>query len=647
MIRSFARVPVAIKTSVAVALAIAVGFMLVAYIGAASQRTALLRQADHSMSQTTMLLGSVVAGGVRFGRTDAIERAYADFVTDPEVALSRIETWRPDGTRITQWQSDRFADHPIATPPELLAGPPEVVRRDLGTHLLAAAPAGVSNANERQGTLVAVWSRAPIEEAVSAARMTLVQISAAGTVLVAVLTALILQLLAGRPLRRLATCMGRLADGDLAIDIPESNRRDDIGAMAAALASFRVAGLEKRRMEAEALAERAEKDRRQVEAMNLTRDFASSIGGVLSTLTQSSTGMRGTAEAMTEKALLTQASTVEVEAGAEESARSLADAVEAATLLQMRIEDLTRQVARATGAVADAVAEAKQADATVAELQMAAGEISKVVDVIGQIAGQTNLLALNATIEAARAGEAGRGFAVVANEVKTLAGQTAQATSDVVLRIKAVQQSTTDATDRIGRIGQSINNVNLIAAAIAEAITVQGEATRSIVQNVHQVAATTGTVSRRMVAMRTDTEESRLAATSVLDASSNLAAQADLLRGEVESFVRSIGANESRRRFERITCHVQAHVVIDGRPVAMAILNIGAGGAQLDTSLALPLGTQLELSIDGVDAKLATRIARQSETGTVLLFSQDDDSQDAITRLLASLNAASPRLVAA
>ena len=64
-------------------------------------------------------------------------------------------------------------------------------------------------------------------------------------------------------------------------------------------------------------------------------------------------------------------------------------------------------------------------------LIQALSEVRRVAQSIRAIAGQTNLLALNATIEAARAGEAGRGFAVVASEVKTLAGQTAQATKQI------------------------------------------------------------------------------------------------------------------------------------------------------------------------------------------------------------------------
>ncbi|MEM9881316.1 MAG: methyl-accepting chemotaxis protein [Planctomycetota bacterium] len=129
-----------------------------------------------------------------------------------------------------------------------------------------------------------------------------------------------------------------------------------------------------------------------------------------------------------------------------------------------------------------AIREAVEASsASVAELGQRGEQIGQVIGVINDIADQTNLLALNAAIEAARAGEHGRGFAVVADEVRKLADRTTQATEEIAGSIRAIQDETTSAVQRMDA------GTAQVAAGVERAGTADASL-RQIVDSAREVA---------------------------------------------------------------------------------------------------------------------------------------------------------------
>lgn len=130
-------------------------------------------------------------------------------------------------------------------------------------------------------------------------------------------------------------------------------------------------------------------------------------------------------------------------------------------------------------------------------LRTALDQIGRVAKGIDAIARQTNLLALNATIEAARAGEAGRGFAVVAGEVKALARQTAEATSEIDSTLKAL-------AEKAGRlIGQSEASIKRAqsaeqgAASIGQVMTSISSHMSGVSSQVGQISSAVGEIDQR------------------------------------------------------------------------------------------------------------------------------------------------------
>jgi len=346
-----------------------------------------------------------------------------------------------------------------------------------------------------------------------------------------------------KPLAGLTSIMGRLAKGDLAIEIPWAGRGDEIGSMADAVRVFKDNADEIRRLTDEQEVAKARAMAEQKTAMNSLADgFERSVKAVVDAVSTSSTDLRGAATTMTTAANSTRQRTATAATAVERTSANVESVATASEQLGASISEIGRQVEQSSQIADRAVGQAKKTSGSVSGLADAAQKIGDVVRIIENIASQTNLLALNATIEAARAGDAGKGFAVVASEVKALANQTAQATQEIQAQVTQIQAATTETVSEIGAIGDIINQMSAFSASISAAVDEQRAATSEIARNIQEASNGTGEVASAVSAVSTVAAETGHAAGQVMTAATLLSDESARLRREVDDFVASVRA---------------------------------------------------------------------------------------------------------
>ncbi|MFM2043376.1 MAG: hypothetical protein RLY86_1952, partial [Pseudomonadota bacterium] len=343
------------------------------------------------------------------------------------------------------------------------------------------------------------------------------------------------------PVTAIEGVMNRLAEGDIATEIPATDRRDEIGAMARAVRIFKEGIVRARDLEQEAQqAERRAQADRQEALSRIAADFEGAFGQVLTTISAAADWMekgaytlRDTAEATREQALRTHEElTLTAEAVA---------TVESVTVrLARTIHTVTDQVNDSGRMVVTAAERARASDGAVTALQDASHRIGEMSAMIGEIAAQTNLLALNATIEAARAGEAGKGFAVVASEVKALASQTAKATDEIGGQIAAIRAATGDVVAAISAIRATIEQVETLSRAMQVAMAEQSQSTGEIAAAVEKASRTSQDVSGTVAIMAMNAAETGKAAVQMIGSARKLSEDFHKLRSDADYFVGSI-----------------------------------------------------------------------------------------------------------
>ncbi|MCZ7659945.1 MAG: methyl-accepting chemotaxis protein [Xanthobacteraceae bacterium] len=367
-----------------------------------------------------------------------------------------------------------------------------------------------------------------------------------GVGVAAILLGIALALLIGRsitgPLKGLAGAMERLAAGDISVDIPATEAKDEIGAMARTVIVFRDNAIEREQLAVTQEKGTRERERRAETIARTITAFEQSVGQTLTQVRGAAERLESAAGALNgaADAVSTEARAAEERVGA--ASGNVTSAAGSAEELAASIGEIASQAATSTQVAGRAVQEAQRTVKTMTELGSAASRIGEVIGLIQAIAGQTNLLALNATIEAARAGEAGRGFAVVASEVKNLAGQTAKATEEVAAQIGAIQSAAGDAAEAIEQVNAIIEEMSKIAASVAAAVEEQNAAVASIAEGVNRASSEARTGAEAMSRVAGASSDARSTADDVKDLAGALSSEAENLDGEVRRFLDEVRA---------------------------------------------------------------------------------------------------------
>lgn len=388
---------------------------------------------------------------------------------------------------------------------------------------------------------VAYVSRAEVLAELYELTRTMAKVSAAAVLLVMLLVVILTHWIIGKPVKELSRVATRIAEGDLNQTI-RYRSGDELGILA-----YNFNKVTERLHEYIKYINEISDTLKEIAQGNLDFELKSEYTGEFTKIKNS---LDEIAVELNAAMGQLKASSRDVAAGAAQVSESAVNLSQGSTEQSAEVETLAGHIsvvsdnvqkiaqnAQQTSSLSKEVREGLLASntkmqnmaAVIQKISDKSNEIHKIVKNIDDIAFQTNILALNAAVEAARAGDAGKGFAVVAEEVRTLAGRSADAAKETTEllgeTISSMEEGVRAADDTVRSMLAAVKMSEEMGALIddiADNTTQQASMASEISRSIDQIAI--------VVQSNVDTAESSAAA------SEELSSQAATLRELVSRF---------------------------------------------------------------------------------------------------------------